>query len=224
MNNLNGIYVKLNQQVSKSVRDNYFCLISKQKGESSLKRGQYHLLVYIAMLAAQGVVIGLIERFIPSPFAFAPGAKLGLANLITIIAIFTLPKKYSFQVVAIRILLTTLLGGTLSNFMYSAAGGVLSYLVMILIQYLGPKRVSIVGISVMGGIVHNVGQLGMAAILAQSWAVLNYLPILSISGILAGFAVGFAGNLLLHKISVLRVYHDDLMQAKSQINWLTINE
>ena len=64
----------------------------------------------------------------------------------------------------------------------------------------------------------------MAAILAQSWAVLNYLPILSISGILAGFAVGFAGNLLLHKISVLRVYHDDLMQAKSQINWLTINE
>ena len=189
-----------------------------------MKRGQYHLLVYIAMLAAQGVVIGLIERFIPSPFAFAPGAKLGLANLITIIAIFTLPKKHSFQVVAIRILLTTLLGGTLSNFMYSAAGGVLSYLVMILIQYLGPKRVSIVGISVMGGIAHNVGQLGMAAILAQSWAVLNYLPILSISGILAGFAVGFAGNLLLHKISVLRVYHDDLMQAKSQINWLTINE
>lgn len=189
-----------------------------------MKRGQYHLLVYIAMLAAQGVVIGLIERFIPSPFAFAPGAKLGLANLITIIAIFTLPKKYSFQVVAIRILLTTLLGGTLSTFMYSAAGGVLSYLVMILIQYLGPKRVSIVGISVMGGIAHNVGQLGMAAILAQSWAVLNYLPILSISGILAGFAVGFAGNLLLHKISVLRVYHDDLMQSKSQINWLTINE
>ncbi|MBR7927205.1 Gx transporter family protein [Aerococcaceae bacterium zg-ZUI334] len=187
-----------------------------------MKRGRYQLLVYLAMLAAQGVVISLLERFIPSPFAFAPGAKLGLANLVTIIAIFTLPKKYSLQVVALRLVLATLLGGTLSTFLYSAAGGLLSYLVMILLQYLGPKRVSIVGISVMGGMAHNLGQLSMAALLAKSWAVLNYLPVLSVSGILAGFAVGFVGNLLLHKISVLRVYHDELIKSRAQESWLSL--
>lgn len=190
------------------------------KGVIIMKRGRYQLLVYIAMLAAQGVVISLLERMIPSPFTFAPGAKLGLANLVTIIAIFTLPKRYSLQVVSIRILLTMLLGGTLSTFLYSVAGGILSYLMMLVIKKLGPTRVSIIGISVMGGVAHNVGQLSMAALLAQSWAVLNYLPVLSISGILAGFAVGFAGNLLLHKIVILRIYHEQ----ENQSSWLQVNK
>lgn len=185
-----------------------------------MKRRHYHILVYVAMLAAQGIVIGMLEQFIPSPFAFAPGAKLGLANLITIIAIFTLPKKHSVQVLLIRILLTTLLGGNISTFLYSFAGGTLSYFVMLMIQLLGPKRVSIIGISVMGGIAHNIGQLSMAAFMAQSWAVLNYLPVLAFSGVLAGLAVGFVGNLLLHKISVLRVYHNELVKSKSQLTWL----
>lgn len=91
-------------------------------------------IVYIALLAAQGVVIGLIERSIPFPFAFAPGAKLGLANLITIISIFTLPVKDSFTVVWMRLLLTTLLGGTLSTFMYSCAGALLSYVGMLAVN------------------------------------------------------------------------------------------
>lgn len=91
------------------------------------RKSQYQILVYIAMLAAQGVVISLLERGIPAPFAFAPGAKLGLANLITIIAIFTLPFRYSLQVVTLRLFVTTLLGGTLSTFIYSFAGAYLSY-------------------------------------------------------------------------------------------------
>ena len=81
-----------------------------------------HKNIYIAMLVAQGVIIGLIENMIPYPFAFAPGAKLGLANLITIIAIFTMRKRDSFFLVCLRLILTTLLGGTLSTFFYSASG------------------------------------------------------------------------------------------------------
>ncbi|UUX33942.1 Gx transporter family protein [Fundicoccus culcitae] len=178
------------------------------------------MMVYIATLAAQAVIIGLLERFIPSPFSFAPGAKLGLSNLISVIAIFTLPFKYSIQVVLLKFILTALLGGTLSTFIYSFAGGMLSYFMMLLTKQLGPKRVSVIGISILGGVMHNVGQLSAAALMARSWSVLNYLPVLSISGILAGFAVGIGGNYLLNRISILRVYHTELSLSQKQESWL----
>ena len=95
-------------------------------------------LIYISLLAAQGVVITMLERAIPFPFAFAPGAKLGLANIITLLAIFTLPYKDSFKVVWMRLLISTLLGGTLSTFLYSFAGAFLSYGGMLLVRLLGP--------------------------------------------------------------------------------------
>ena len=113
-------------------------------------------LIYISLLAAQGVVITLLERAILFPFAFAPGAKLGLANIITLLAIFTLPYKDSFKVVWMRLLISTLLGGTLSTFLYSFAGAFLSYGGMLLVRLLGPKRVSMIGISATGGILHNL--------------------------------------------------------------------
>ncbi|MGX7350248.1 Gx transporter family protein [Dolosicoccus paucivorans] len=172
-----------------------------------MQHRRYQLLVYIAALAAQAVVISLLERMIPSPFVFAPGAKLGLANLITIIALFTLPTKYSFQVVTLRLILTMLLGGTLSTFFYSVAGGYLSYFGMLLAKQLGPKRVSVIGLSIFGGILHNIGQLAVAALFAKSWSVLNYLPVLYISGLLAGAATGITGYYLLNHIKILRQYH-----------------
>lgn len=188
-----------------------------------MKRSKYQIMVYIAMLAAQAVVIGIIEGMIPSPLSFAPGAKIGLANLITVLAIFTLPMKYSIQVVVIRIILTALIGGNLSTFFYSFAGGILSYFAMIAVKQLGPNRVSIIGISVLGGVMHNIGQLTVAAIFAKSFSVMNYLPVLSFSGILAGFVVGFTGNFLLNRISTLRLYHEELSLRQDQVNWLTDN-
>lgn len=188
-----------------------------------MKRSRYQIMVYIAMLAAQAVIISILEGAIPSPLAFAPGAKLGLANLITVIAIFTLPVSKSIQVVGIRIILTALIGGNLSTFFYSLAGGLLSYVAMLLAQKLGPKRVSIIGISILGGVMHNIGQLSVAALFARSFSVMNYLPVLSLSGILAGFVVGFTGNFLLERISILRVYHSELIQDHSQSDWLKSN-
>ncbi|WP_373737932.1 Gx transporter family protein, partial [Jeotgalibaca porci] len=126
-------------------------------------------LIYISLLAAQGVVITLLERSIPFPFAFAPGAKLGLANIITILAIFTLPAKDSLKVVWMRLLVSTLLGGTLSTFLYSFAGAFLSYFGMLSVRRLGPKHVSLIGVSATGGILHNVGQLVVASTIAQSF-------------------------------------------------------
>ena len=173
-------------------------------------------LIYISLLAAQGVVITMLERAIPFPFAFAPGAKLGLANIITLLAIFTLPYKDSFKVVWMRLLISTLLGGTLSTFLYSFAGAFLSYGGMLLVRLLGPKRVSMIGISATGGILHNVGQLAMASLIAQSFSVMLYLPILSITGIFSGVAVGVAANYVLEHVSTIRQFQSE-EAAKSKL-------
>lgn len=170
--------------------------------------------IFIALLCAQGVIIGLLERMIPFPFAFAPGAKLGLANLITIISLFTMSTSDSFLLMLLRLVLTTLLGGTLSTFLYSGAGAVLSWLGMLLIKQLGEKRVSMIGISAAGGILHNVGQLVTASWIAQSWTVMLYLPILSFMGILAGIAVGIAANFLFEHIQTLSRLRFDRHQRR----------
>ncbi|MFC6463902.1 Gx transporter family protein [Marinilactibacillus sp. GCM10026970] len=161
-------------------------------------------LIYISLLSAQAVILGLIERSIPFPFAFAPGAKLGIANLITIVAIYTLPFKDSMKVVGMRLLMTTLLGGTISTLLYSTAGAILSFLGMVFVKTTGGKKVSIIGVSATGGILHNLGQLFVASFIAQTWTVLLYLPVLSFMGILSGIAIGISANFLMDKTSIVR--------------------
>lgn len=175
-------------------------------------------IIFISLLVAQGVVIGLIENMIPYPFAFAPGAKLGLANLITIIALFTMPKRDSFLLIWLRLILTTLLGGTVSTFLYSMSGSLLSYFGMLLVKQLGPKRVSIIGISAAGGFLHNVGQLVTASWIAQSWRVMLYLPVLAFFGILSGIAIGIAANYLLQRVDTLRRFQLDY-ERQTNVKW-----
>ena len=75
---------------------------------------------------------------------------------------------------------------------------------MLIVKQLGPKRVSIIGISATGGILHNIGQLAVASWIAQTWTVMLYLPVLSFMGILAGVAIGIAANYLLEHVETLR--------------------
>lgn len=167
---------------------------------------QNQRLVYIALLASQAVILSLIERAIPFPFAIAPGAKLGLANVITCIAIYTLPVKDAFKVVGIRLVLATLLGGTVSTLMYSAAGAILSFFGMWGVKQLGPNRVSLIGVSVAGALLHNTGQLLIASTIAKTWTVMLYLPVMSFIGMLSGIAIGIAANYLLSHVDKLQFY------------------
>ncbi|MFT8324634.1 Gx transporter family protein [Oenococcus sicerae] len=180
---------------------------------SSDKTRQY---IYISLLCAQGVIIGLIERMIPFPFAFAPGAKLGLANIITILSLYTLPVSESFLLMMMRLILTSLLGGTMSTFLYSAAGAGLSWIGMLLIKQLGNKHVSMIGISAAGGILFNVGQLTVASWIAGSWTVMLYMPVLSFIGILAGIAVGIIANFLFEHVATLSRLRFEFKQPKKR--------
>ncbi len=165
-------------------------------------------LVFIALLASQAVIISLLERAIPFPFAVARGAKLGLANMITIMALYTLSTKDTMHVIGIRITLASLLGGTISTLMYSGAGALLSFIGMVLMKKIGGNKISIIGVSVVGAVLHNVGQLLIASMVANTWTVMLYLPVLSMIGILSGIAIGIAANYILTHVNRLNYYKD----------------
>ncbi len=151
-------------------------------------------LVYLSLLVAQALVLHIFESMIPVPF-ITPGAKLGLSNLVTVIALYTL-KDYreTFLVVIMRITLATMFGGSLSTFMYSLSGGILSFLAMIFVKEIFKDRVSIIGVSSTGAVFHNIGQLIVAGLIVRNMAVITYLPLLSVAGIGTGIFIGVAAN------------------------------
>lgn len=160
-------------------------------------------ITYMSLLIAQALVLYIIEGMIPVPF-ITPGAKLGLANLVTIVAIYTLDSnKEAFAVLAIRILLSTMFGGNLSTLMYSIGGSILSFIAMISIKKILKSRVSIIGISASGAVFHNIGQLLVACIMVKNIGVMLYLPILTIAGIGTGIFVGITANFLLKHMKKL---------------------
>lgn len=160
-------------------------------------------MIYIGLLVAQALVLYLIESMIPVPF-ITPGAKLGLANLVTVVALYTLDNnKDVFLVVILRLILSTMFGGSVSSFMYSASGAILSYFVMIFMKKIGRDKLSIIGVSATGAVFHNVGQLLVASLIVKNIAVMLYLPILSIAGIGTGIFIGITANYLVKHMATI---------------------
>lgn len=165
-------------------------------------------IVFIGLLVSQALVLYTVESMIPVPF-IAPGAKLGLTNLITVIALYTLNnKKDVFLIIMLRLLLSTMFSGNLSTFMYSAAGAILSYFVMILVKEFFKDKVSIIGVSASGAFFHNVGQLIIASLIVQNIGVMLYLPLLSAAGLGTGIFIGITSNFVVKHLSKLSYFND----------------
>ncbi len=158
-------------------------------------------LVYLALLIAQSLALFLFEGLLPLPF-LAPGAKLGLANIITLLALYTVPARDALLVLLIRVLLATMFGGGPTILAYSLAGGLLSFAAMLLLKKMSRHvaTLSIVGVSAAGGFAHNVGQLLIAALVIESPGILFYLPILGPCGLLTGSLIGLAGGWTLRRL------------------------
>lgn len=153
-------------------------------------------MIYISILVAQALVLYIVESMIPVPF-ITPGAKLGLSNIITLMALYTLDFKDAFLIVVLRVLLATLLGGSISSLFYSIAGGILSLVAMYLIKRIGQDKVSIIGVSIVGAVFHNIGQIIVAALIIHNYMIVSYLPILLVAGVGTGLFVGITGRYLL---------------------------
>ena len=180
-----------------------------------MKLNKTSKMVYLSLLIAMAMVLSLIERMMPLPFV-APGAKLGLANLVIIISIYTLD-SYSdaFIILVLRVILTTMVSGNMSSLLYSISGGILSFLATIIVKTFGGKHVSIIGVSASSAVFHNIGQLLTASIILHNFNTFLYLPVLSIVGIITGIFIGLSANYLLSHLSRLSYFRSRLSLNKN---------
>ena len=141
----------------------------------------------MSILTALALIVFIIEAQIPS--LTIPGIKLGLANIITLIALVFLGRKQAGMILAVRIILGSIFVGSVGTIVFSGTGGVLCYIVMSLTVYRFPPQQLWV-VSVLGAIAHNTGQLLAAALVMRTLAVFAYTPVLLISAVISG---GFTG-------------------------------
>lgn len=156
-------------------------------------------LILSAILTAFALVAFVIEGAIP-PLTPIYGVKLGLANVFTLFALYALGKPYGMAVMLLRIVLGNILTGQLVSFIYSLTGGLLSFLLMILLKRFFPLKQMWV-LSVLCAVTHNIGQLLAAIFMMQTLAIVYYLPVLILSGIIAGAFTGICAQLVLIRLS-----------------------
>jgi len=175
----------------------------KKKERKALTRTKK--LVIISLFVSQAIVLSIVERMIPINFA-VPGAKLGLANIITILSLYIFGLRETILIVLLRTFMASVFGGTLLTFLYSLSGALISLLVMYLLKKLPKDKFTIVGISVFGSISHNIGQIIMAVFIIQSINIALYLPMLITISIPTGLFVGYSSKKMLKYLNKIKFF------------------
>ena len=155
-------------------------------------------LTRLALLTAIALTIFLIEAQLPA-LTTIPGIKLGLANIVTVYAVFTLGPRDALMILCARVFLGAVFSGQMTTLWYSAAGGLLSWCALCLLRRALDKKQLWLS-SPVAGVCHNLGQLLAAAAMLGTWAVLAYLPYLVLAGLLAGLFTGAAAQALIGRM------------------------
>ncbi len=142
---------------------------------------------YYGIFASLAIIVGYIEAMVPLPIGI-PGVKLGLANVVVLTALYVMDVKSAFYISLVRIVISALLFKGFGSLIFSASGALFSFIVMSLSYRL--KAVSPIGVSILGGIAHNVGQLTAAGIVIANLKIVYYVPVLLVSGVITGFLTG----------------------------------
>ena len=156
-------------------------------------------LAFLSVAIALSMILSFVESQIP-PLSTIPGVKIGLANIVTVFLLYKLGIKEALTVSVIRVLLSALLFGSFVSLMYSAFGAVSALIIMIPAKRFTPF--SPIGVSVLGAVAHNAGQILAALILLGNAAIVYYLIPLTVSGLIAGILVGLLGGIVAERISV----------------------
>ena len=157
-----------------------------------------HRMTRIALLTTLSLSLFILEAFLPLPLP-VPGAKLGLAAIVTLIALYLLPMHDAALILMLRILLSSFFGGGIAPMLYSLAGGLTSFAGMALLKH--HTRLSIIGISTAGAFLHNMAQLIAAVAVMQTTALFTYAPLLGLVGIATGIVIGSTAKTILSKIT-----------------------
>ncbi|MDO4983109.1 MAG: Gx transporter family protein [Eubacteriales bacterium] len=164
-----------------------------------MRNNRTRKLALCAMLSAIALIFSYVEMLIPISVGI-PGVKLGFANIAVLYAIYALGDRYGLTVNVVRIALAGLLFGSVFSVLYAFAGGMVSLGAMLLLKK--AKVFSVTGVSMMGGVFHNLGQLIVAALVVKTPQVMIYFPVLIFSGIAAGIVNGIIARLCIDRIKL----------------------
>ena len=156
---------------------------------------------YFGVFTALALIFSYVETLIPVNLGI-PGVKLGLANLIIVVALYKMRLSEAYLLSVVRVLLAGFIFGNYFSIIYSLAGGLLSLTVMALLKKWG--GFSLQGISIAGGVFHNIGQLIVAAVVVETFSVTYYFPVLLVAGLLTGLVIGIVAEMML-KLSLIHI-------------------
>ena len=156
---------------------------------------------YYGIFAALAILMGYVEAVIPMPVPI-PGIKIGLSNIVVVLCLYVMGTKEAFYISIVRVVISALLFRGFVGLWYSLSGAFLSYGAMLAVHRL--KDVSIIGVSVTGGVFHNIGQIVVACIILGRNVVLYLIPVLMVSGVAAGFAIGLVSKYCLNYLEKKR--------------------
>lgn len=156
-------------------------------------------IAFCGVMIALALCFSYLESYIPvQAFIPIPGVKLGLANIVVVFALYSINTMDALFIGALRVVLAGFLFGNPVTIAYSLAGCFLSWGIMAIMKR---TKLSIVGVSMLGGIFHNIGQIIVAIILTSTVRIAYYLPVLLVSGLITGFLMGYVSKLVVDKLS-----------------------
>lgn len=154
-------------------------------------------LALMGLLTALAMIFSYVEAILPISIGI-PGVKLGIANLVIVFALYRLKPSEAFLINFVRIVLVNFMFGNLSMMLYSLSGGILSFFAMVLLKKTG--WCSIYGVSIAGGVFHNVGQLLTAMVVLETMSLVYYGPVLLLSGLVTGAVIAVIAAEILKRI------------------------
>lgn len=157
---------------------------------------------YLGVFTALALILSFVESQIP-PLMAIPGVKLGIPNIAILFILYKVGWKEAALVNVVRVLVVGLLFGSAVSMLYSFSGALLSLIGMILLKK--SNLFSCVTVSVIGGILHNVGQIVMACFVTVTSELMYYLPVLIISGTVAGILIGLVAGMLLRRLEKFKL-------------------
>ncbi len=158
---------------------------------------KWYRVAYLGMFTALALILSYVESLLPV-FYGIPGVKLGLANSMSLVILYLIGVPGAFAVSLIRVVLSGFLFGNLFSIVYSLAGAILSMTVMSLVKRI--PKFSVLGVSMLGGIFHNIGQLIVAMLVVENLNLVYYLPVLLLSGLLTGFLIGLLSREIIKRL------------------------
>ena len=157
----------------------------------------------LGVITSIALVLSYLESILPPIYAAIPGIKVGLPNIVIVFILYKYGLKEAVTVSALRVFIVALLFGNVMTLAYSLAGAMLSIFAMALLKKL--DKFSEVGVSIVGGVAHNLGQILVAVALLNSTLIGYYMIVLTITGTLAGVFVGLAGSLLIKRMNHIKL-------------------